>query len=116
MIYTNAKDTKFEIALADLPDAELVRHSKKGNRAAFGALLRRYQDRIFNTAYRFSGNWHDAEEITQRAFINAYKGLKQFRGDSAFSTWLYRIAFNAGISLIREEKKLKTVLINSNLL
>jgi RNA polymerase sigma-70 factor (ECF subfamily) len=76
----------------------------QGRTAAFGELVRRYQDRLYNTAYRLVDNAEDAQDVVQDAFLNAYQSLDSFKGDSRFFTWLYRIAVNAAISLKRKRK------------
>ncbi|MBI2930850.1 MAG: sigma-70 family RNA polymerase sigma factor [Planctomycetes bacterium] len=84
------------------PDRELVARAQQGDVEAFNILVLRYQDRIYNAVFRFCGNHEDASDVTQRAFINAYRKLSEFKGDAAFSTWMYRIAFNQSVSLRRE--------------
>lgn len=75
-------------------DQELVERVKKGDKAAFDLLVIKYQSRIINLVMRFVRNQSDAMDVTQEAFIKAYRALPNFRGDSAFYTWLYRIAVN----------------------
>src|SRR5205085_6020915 len=75
-----------------------------GRTSAFGELVRRYQDRLFNAVLRVIDNADDAADVVQDAFLNAYQSLNSFKGDSEFFTWLYRIAFNAAISLRRKRK------------
>jgi RNA polymerase sigma-70 factor (ECF subfamily) len=77
--------------------------ARQGRRAAFEALVCRYQDRLFNTVYRLLGNAEDARDVVQEAFLNAFQSLDSFKGDSQFYTWLYRIAFNAAVSLKRKQ-------------
>ncbi len=72
----------------------------------FSVLIDRHKDRVFNLAFRISGNREEAEEIAQDTFLKAYHSLGSFRKNAAFSTWLYRIAYNAAISCIRSRKKL----------
>lgn len=79
-----------EIAL----DRLLVDRFKNGDSAAFDQLVTRYWDRIFGMVNQLLRNKQDAEEVTQDAFIRAHRGLTNFRGDAAFSTWLYQIATN----------------------
>src|SRR5262249_20774840 len=67
-------------------------------------LVRRYQDRLFNTVYRLLDNAEDAQDVVQDAFLNAYQSLENFKGDSLFFTWLYRIAVNTAISLKRKQR------------
>jgi RNA polymerase sigma-70 factor (ECF subfamily) len=75
-------------------DRMLVDRFKNGDQAAFDEMVLRYWDRIFMMVKQLLGNSQDAEEVTQDAFIRAHRGLANFRGDSAFSTWLYQIATN----------------------
>lgn len=75
-------------------DAELVKRVQAGEKAAFDLLVRKYQNRVISLVTRYVKNNVTAQDIAQEAFIKAYRGLKNFRGDSAFYTWLYRIAIN----------------------
>lgn len=75
-------------------DKVLVDRFKKGDQSAFDEIISRYWNRIFNRAYQFLKNRQDAEEVTQDTFVKAHKGLEKFRGDAAFSTWLFQIATN----------------------
>jgi RNA polymerase sigma-70 factor (ECF subfamily) len=77
-----------------LDDAALVDASLTGDREAFDVLVRRHQRHVYQLCYRFAGNHEDASDLAQDAFIRAYRGLRSFKGTSAFSTWLYRIAVN----------------------
>lgn len=79
-----------EVAL----DRMLVDRFKNGDQAAFDEMVTRYWDRIYSMVHQLLRNQQDAEEVTQDAFIRAHRGLANFRGDSAFSTWLYQIATN----------------------
>jgi RNA polymerase sigma-70 factor, ECF subfamily len=79
-----------EVAL----DRILVDRFKNGDQAAFDEMVQRYWSRIYSMVNQLLRNPQDAEEVTQDAFIRAHKGLANFRGDSAFSTWLYQIATN----------------------
>ncbi|HLJ93140.1 MAG TPA: sigma-70 family RNA polymerase sigma factor [Gemmataceae bacterium] len=85
-------------------DHRLIADCLQGRTAAFGELVRRYQDRLYNCVYRLVDNEEDAQDIIQEAFLNAYQSLDRFKGDSQFFTWLYRIAFNASISLRRKHR------------
>jgi RNA polymerase sigma-70 factor, ECF subfamily len=75
-------------------DRMLVDRFKAGDQSAFDEMVLRYWDRIFVMVKQLLGNSQDAEEVTQDAFVRAHRGLANFRGDSAFSTWLYQIATN----------------------
>jgi RNA polymerase sigma-70 factor, ECF subfamily len=79
---------------ADVSDLSLVRRVQRGDRGAFDALVLKYQHKLVKLVMRYVRNPAEAEDIAQEAFIKAYRALPQFRGDSAFYTWLYRIAIN----------------------
>src|ERR1700726_4489250 len=77
------------------PDlADLVAAARAGDRAAFDELVRATYADTYTLAYRLTGNEEDARDVVQDAYLRAYKGLRRFRGDAAFSTWLYRITAN----------------------
>jgi RNA polymerase sigma-70 factor, ECF subfamily len=77
-----------------VPDAELVRRFKEGDRAAFAELVHRYQDRVFTLCLRWMGDSHLAEEVAQDVFLALYRSLGSFRGDAQLSTWVYRVVVN----------------------
>lgn len=79
---------------AEASDLSLVQRAQKGEAGAFDALVRRYQHKVVKLVMRYVRNQTEAEDIAQEAFIKAYRALPRFRGDSAFYTWLYRIAIN----------------------
>jgi RNA polymerase sigma-70 factor, ECF subfamily len=79
---------------ADASDLALVRRVQRGDKGAFDALVLKYQHKLVKLVMRYVRNPAEAEDIAQEAFIKAYRALPQFRGDSAFYTWLYRIAIN----------------------
>lgn len=86
-------------------DNRLINECLRGrNPAKFGELIRKYQDRLYNTVLRLVGNNEDALDVVQETFLNAYKSLDNFKGDAEFFTWLYRIAYNTAISLRRKQK------------
>jgi len=85
-------------------DHRLIAECLQGRTAAFGELVRRYQDRLYNTVYRLVDNSEDAQDVIQDAFLNAYQSLNSFKGDSQFFTWLYRIAVNTAISFKRKRR------------
>jgi RNA polymerase sigma-70 factor, ECF subfamily len=78
----------------DAGDLSLVRRVQAGERAAFDLLVLKYQHKVVKLVMRYVRNPADAEDVAQEAFIKAYRALPNFRGDSAFYTWLYRIAIN----------------------
>jgi RNA polymerase sigma-70 factor (ECF subfamily) len=79
---------------AAMEDRALVTAAVAGDRAAFDVLVRRHQRTVYGVCYRFAGDHADASDLAQDAFVRAYRGLAGFKGDAAFSTWLYRIAVN----------------------
>ena len=76
-------------------DQQLVQRAQRGELRAFDLLVLKYQGRIAALVSRYISDPGEVEDVTQEAFIKAYKALPKFRGDSAFYTWLYRIAANA---------------------
>ena len=89
---------------AVIDDARLIAKSLHGDSAAFGQLVRKYQDRLFNTVMHVAGSREEAEDVVQEAFVQAFVKLASFHGNSAFYTWLYRIAFNVAVSRRRRKK------------
>jgi RNA polymerase sigma-70 factor (ECF subfamily) len=90
-------------------DQELVAASRAGGAEAFRTLVERYQDRIYNTVFRLAGNEEDARDIAQETFLRVYENLGRFRGDSAFYTWIFRIAVNQALTHRRQSARLRTV-------
>jgi len=76
-------------------ERELVRACQRGDREAYDRLVERYQRAVYRLCYRYVNDHEDANDLAQDAFIRAWRAVGRFRGDSAFSTWLYRIAVNA---------------------
>jgi len=87
----------------------LVHAAKAGDLAAFEALTTRHERQIYSLAYRMLQNPQDAEDVTQQALLSAVENLAQFREESSFGTWLYRIATFAALKVIRKRKGLATV-------
>lgn len=85
-------------------DRLLIAECLQGNTAAFGELVRRYQERLYHSVYRLVDHAEDARDVVQEAFLSAYQSLDGFKGDSLFFTWLYRIAVNTAISLKRKQR------------
>ncbi|MGC4027624.1 MAG: RNA polymerase sigma factor RpoE [Steroidobacteraceae bacterium] len=85
---------------ADAGDLGLVQRAQRGEKAAFDLLVRKYQHKVVKLVLRYLRDPADAEDVAQEAFIKAYRALPQFRGDSAFYTWLYRIAINTAKNAI----------------
>jgi RNA polymerase sigma-70 factor (ECF subfamily) len=85
---------------ADTSDLALVRRAQLGERGVFDLLVIKYQRRIFKLVMRYTRNPADAEDASQEAFIKAYRGLRRFRGECAFYTWLHRIAINCAKNVL----------------
>jgi RNA polymerase sigma-70 factor, ECF subfamily len=85
-------------------DAYLVGRAQEGRLDAFEALVVRHQERIYRVALRMLGNQHDAQDAAQDTFLQAWKALPRFRADSTFSTWLYRIATNQCLDMLRTRR------------
>jgi len=86
------------------PDTELVKLAQGGDTLAFDELVRRYQDRVFRLSFKILRHEDDAAEAVQDAFLSAFRGLKNFKSESTFSTWLYRVATNAALMKYRRRR------------
>ena len=86
-------------------DDILIDRILKGDGPAFRVLVERYQNLVFTIAFRITGNREEAEEVAQDAFLKAYNNLAGFKGDSKFSSWLYRITHNTALTKIRNRKE-----------
>ena len=104
---SKASNSKDEIS-----NAELVRKSQFGDKAAFEQLVIRHQELVFSLAYKLTGNREMANDVAQEAFIRAWKAIEKFRGDSTFSTWIYRITVNTAWTLRKKAKKHNTLNID----
>ncbi len=89
-----------------LSDLDLVNEVRGGKRQAYTELMRRYQQRVYWTARRIVGSHEDADDVAQETFVRAYLALGDFRGDSSFFTWLYRIAVNLSLNVLRKKQVL----------
>lgn len=88
-----------------MDERRLLQKAQEGDRKAFEALVALHSRRVYNLALGYTGRHHDAEEIAQTVFVKVWKALPQFRGASAFSTWLYRLTLNACTDHYRRERK-----------
>lgn len=85
-------------------DLELVEQVRNGDRRAYTELMRRHQERVYWVARRITGEHADADDVTQETFVKAYLALGDFRAESGFYTWLYRIAVNLSLNLLRKRQ------------
>jgi RNA polymerase sigma-70 factor (ECF subfamily) len=90
-------------------DQELVEQAKAGDSMAFGLLVRRHQRRIFGVAFHMVRSSAEAEDVTQETFVRAYQAIGRFDGRSEPFTWLYRIAVNLSLNMLRARKTAKAV-------
>jgi RNA polymerase sigma-70 factor, ECF subfamily len=90
--------------MAKASDQELIDGARNGDAEAFGVLVQRYQKRIFRLAVHMVHDEAEAEDVTQETFVRAYQGLDRFQGNSQPYTWLYRIAVNLSLNIIRARK------------
>ena len=86
---------------------ELIQGLKSGDEASFKYLVENYKDRIFNTAIGIVQNAEDAEDVAQEVFIQVYRSIHSFKGESKLSTWMYRIATTRSLDLLRSRKSKK---------
>lgn len=96
-----------------LEDLELVEKVRMGDSAAYAVLVRKYQDRVYNTCWRISGNVEDARDLTQDAFLKAYERIGEFRQLSGFYTWVFRIAVNLALSQRRSVARKRTTSLDA---
>jgi len=110
--HTGQVDTTEQISATDRDvesgDAALVGRARRGEYKAFEALVVRYRNDVYGLAYHYVRNREDAWDLTQEIFVKAHKGLKRFRGDASFKTWLLRIAANRCKDHFKK-RRLKTV-------
>jgi RNA polymerase sigma-70 factor (ECF subfamily) len=88
----------------DWTDRAAAEEACKGNQLAFRVLVERHSRTVFRLAFRMTGNEQDAEDMVQETFLRAYKQLRRFDGRASFGTWLYRIASNCSLDLIRARR------------
>lgn len=93
--------------MTDLSDTELISFAKSGNRKAMAAIVSRYENRVYRLAIKMVKNEPDAEDVLQETFITVMRKLDSFKGDSAFGTWLFRVATNQALMLLRKRGRLQ---------
>ncbi len=111
-IQREAKGSPLPKAQDQRPNEEerlLVQRVKAGDQQAFEVLYRRYVSSVYRQAINLVGNEAEAEEVVQEVFLTLYEKAKTFRGDSAFSTWLYRLTVNTTLMKLRRRKRTKEV-------
>ncbi len=97
-----------------LEDVRLIEKIRAGQTEAFGELVQKYQDRVFNTCWRICGNLEDARDVTQDSFLKAFEKLGEFRRESGFFTWLFRIAVNQALTQRRSAARRRTVSLDDD--
>jgi RNA polymerase sigma-70 factor, ECF subfamily len=100
--------------LQDLSDSALLNRAKTGDLEAFETLAGRHEQRVYALARRITANDHDAQDVTQQAFLSALEHLEGFRQESSFATWLSRIATHAALKIVRKREGLPTVSLEEN--
>jgi RNA polymerase sigma-70 factor, ECF subfamily len=98
-IWTARVDSDWKVTVVG-DDHALARAAVGGDRDAFGALVERHRRAIYQLCYRFVGRHEEASDLAQDVFVRAFRGLRTFKGDSAFSTWLYRIGVNVCLNRV----------------
>lgn len=93
-----------------MTEQELIHAASQGDEIAFGELVRMYEKKAYHLALRMCGNAEDAGDVAQDAFLAAWRGLPSFRGESGFSTWLYRLVSNAAIDHLRRTRHQRTLI------
>jgi len=88
----------------DLPESEIIKEVKKGDKEMFGLLVEKYSDRVFSYFIRFLGDRDEALNLTSEVFFKAFKGIENFNEDKEFFPWLIKIARNEGINFMRKNK------------
>lgn len=91
--------------LSELDDAHLVTRARAGGADAFEELVRRHRDRVYRVALRMLDDPREAEDATQDVLLQTWRSLDRFRADSAFSTWVYRIAVNRCLNVLRDRRR-----------
>lgn len=91
--------------MTDADEQHLLHQAKQGDRQAFGRLVDRHMKRTYSVALRFMNDRHLAEEVVQESFVKAYQAIGSFRGDSEFTTWLYRIVVNLSLNAMKANKR-----------
>ena len=99
--------------MADI-DQKLIHKAQRGDRRAFGKLVKKYRNKVLYLAYDLLGNYDDAQDVAQSVFLRVFSGIRNFKGKSSFSTWLYRITVNQSIDFKRSKYRRSSVSIDKN--
>lgn len=110
----NAESAQSVVRTVARDDLELVHASKNGDVAAFEELVRRYDRKLFRIAQHVTHNREDSQDAVQEAFLKAFQNLDQFRGDSQFSTWLFRITVNQSLTKLRKQRATKEISLDED--
>lgn len=94
-------------------EATLIAKSQQGDVEAFGELVSIYEKQVYTVAYRFMGNPEDASDLTQEAFVRAFRAISRFRGEASFKTWIYHIVANVCRDELRKRKKQAVVSLDA---
>lgn len=109
MIQRNTLSTSSTFTPLPTDEKELVERFQNGEQEAFNELVNRYHGKIYNLVYKYVPNSETAKDLSQEIFIKAYRALPNFKRQSAFYSWLYRIAVNLCIDFIRQQKRGQTL-------
>ena len=100
---TDPRQRQGQIQGNDSNEAELIEKAKQGNAQAFQALYDKHKRRVYSLCLRMTANTAEAEDLTQEAFLQLYRKIGTFRGESAFSTWLHRLSVNVVLMHLRKK-------------
>jgi len=93
-------------------DSELVKKAQQGNNKAFEELVRRYEQKVYNIAFRMLGKEEEAKDAMQDSFLRAYRFISKFKGESTFYTWLYRITTNVCLTRLKQRQKKESLTLS----
>ena len=95
--------------MMETDDRDLVRRTRAGDTKAYGELVRRYQNQIFNAAFRLVNDYDDATDIAQNAFVKVYESLDGFDDSRKFFSWLYRVTINEALNFVERKRRRTTI-------
>ena len=101
-------------SVISMEDVQLINKIRAGQTEAYGDLVRKYEDRVFNTCWRICGHLEDARDVTQEAFLKAFEKLPAFRQNSGFYTWIFRIAVNLSLTKRRDSARRRTTSLDDD--